>query len=122
MAAWVPEEQVAAFLQQFKSLVSEERFNLVRTKKFIETVANHHLDPASDPRQVILDLTVRDYFNGPADDRDRQGEKLWEFGPDLDLGNHSLKLYVKLKIDAANNYAVCFGFHEAERSITYPYR
>jgi hypothetical protein len=122
VADWASEGEVAKYLQDFKALVTQGRFTLFRTKKFLDSVARHHLDPASDPHEVLMGLAVRDYFNGPEDDRDRIGEKLWEFGPDLDLGDYDLKLYVKLKIDHVNSYAVCFGFHEAEKPITYPYR
>jgi hypothetical protein len=122
VAEWAPEEDVKNYLQEFKSLVTQGRFTLVRTRKFLDTMARHKLDPKTDPEQVIRDMETRDYFNGPEDDRDRPGEKLWEFGPDMDMGTYNLKLYVKLKIDHKNNYAVCFGFHEAERPITYPFR
>ena len=90
--------------------------------KFTDTVARHSLDASSDPREVILGLEVSDYFNGPEDDRDRPGEKLWVFGPELEQGAATVRLYVKLKLDRVNDYVVCFGFHEAEKPITYPYR
>ena len=101
MAGWVTRKEVAEYLQEVKRIVSGGRFTVVRTRKFTDTVARHSLDASSDPREVILGLEVSDYFNGPQDDRDRPGEKLW---------------------DRVNDYVVCFGFHEAEKPITYPFR
>lgn len=122
MAGWVPRKEVAEYLQEVKRIVSEGRFTVVRTRKFTDTVARLSLDAGSDPREVILGLEVSDYFNGPADDRDRPGEQLWEFGPHLGQGAVAVRLYVKLKLDRVSDYVVCFGFHEAEKPITYPFR
>lgn len=85
-------------------------------------MAKYALDASSVPEEVLLGLTVADYFNGPTEDRDRRGELLWEFAPDLDLGEDLLRLYVKVKTLESQDFVVCFGFHEAEKPVRFPYR
>ena len=67
----------------------------------------------------ILSLSVVDYSSGPKADRDRAGE-VWIFGKAI----NEHEIYIKLKIVEIEEtkIAKCISFHEAEFSLTYPFK
>lgn len=67
----------------------------------------------------ILSLSVVDYSSGPEQDRDHPGD-LWIFGKTI----NGYEIYIKLKIAEIKDtkIAKCISFHEAEFSLTYPFK
>ena len=106
--------EIAAFLEEAKSLISTGRYDFVPRCKNMQSLAEHGLT-ISDVRDEILSLTTGDYYSGPKRDHDanRPGD-VWEFKRNVD-GDI---FYVKVKISEDNRGKVlkCLSFHEDEFS------
>lgn len=70
-------------------------------------------------KELLLSLTVEDYFSGPEPDHSFPGD-VWKFGKEV--GGE--EVYIKLKIEDQGHRKVakCLSFHIAEREIYYPYK
>jgi len=113
------QEDVAQFLIEFKALVSTGRdFQFFERPERNSTLFNLGMT-LTNFKAELLGLSVVDYCSGPEQDRDRPG-KIWVFGKEI----NSREFYIKLKICDLNpgKLAICISFHEAERSIKYPFK
>lgn len=113
--------KVTLFLQLFKNIACSDRSRFV----FAPRVENRDtitrlgltIDQAKD---MILELTSEDYFNGPSVDLNHKDREIWEFGKNID----GTEVYIKLqtcKIETGG-VAICISFHEANKTINYPYK
>lgn len=111
-------EEVASFLKEAKSLISDGKILLVRRSVNLQDIADIGLTFDGCTKE-LLSLTIEDYSSGPEPDRDYPGE-IWIFGK-LILG---YEVYIKLKIDRAEQFkqATCISFHIAEYPLKYPYK
>jgi hypothetical protein len=69
--------------------------------------------------EMIMNLTVEDYSEGPKDDKDQLHDgTVWIFGKEV---NDKIA-YIKLKIDIKKDQEIpkCLAFHEAEFPIKFP--
>ncbi|MCD8326569.1 MAG: type II toxin-antitoxin system MqsR family toxin [Lachnospiraceae bacterium] len=103
---------ISAFLERAKKLISGGRYDFIPRRKNMQDLALHGLTIA-DAKNEILELTVADYYKGPKQDFDRQGE-IWEFKKNID----DTCFYVKVKIDRRNGEDIlkCLSFHEDDFS------
>ena len=71
-------------------------------------------------RDVILDLSVEDYCEGPCRDLDNVRGDLWVFGKYI--GN--VEIYIKLKLASFGDLKVVriISFHFAKEPLCYPYK
>ena len=69
--------------------------------------------------EVLLQLSVADYCEGPLPDRDVPGE-LWVFGKEVE----GKEVYIKIKLAGSGTSRVVriISFHLARKSLVYPYR
>lgn len=106
--------QVTLFLRLFKETAAN-LFVFAERDTTVATVAVLGITLA-EAKQSVLSLAESNYYRGPI--RDHRGGEYWEFGVVV-LGR---EVFIKLKVDTANNVATCFSFHFPDSPIVYPYR
>ena len=104
--------EIAAHLSEVKKLISKGKYDFVPRRKNLQSLAHLGLT-LLDAKNIILGLTVNDYYKGPKADFDsiRSGY-IWEFKKDIE----GIKFYIKIKITEENGEKIlkCLGFHEDE--------
>jgi hypothetical protein len=117
-------KQVQNFLTDFKKAAQQE-LNVVPRKINLDFLTQNGLTP-KERKEVILGLTVKDYFKGPEeDDRARGPKDIWFFGVEY----QDLEIYIKLQSveekDASTGTAIkhakCISFHQAQWPMRRPY-
>jgi hypothetical protein len=111
-------EATRRFLREFKQIATSGRgIDIVDRRKNMQALARLGLTKGNC-REEILGLSVEDYCDGPKPDKDRPGE-VWEFGKLIE----DREVYIKLKIARVKGVklAKCISFHEAERSLCFPF-
>lgn len=73
-----------------------------------------------DVLQVLQQLVVEDYSEGPKADLKGREHDLWVFGKTID----DRQIYIKVTAFPEEDgiTTICVSFHEAEREMTFPYR
>ena len=94
-----------------------DKFTFIPRRSNIDTLARLGIT-VKHARQIIVQLTYKDYYRGPARDRGGPEFNVWEFGKEI----NGDQLYIKLSDDFAYDYAKCISFHIAEYEIKYPYK
>jgi hypothetical protein len=108
--------QVKLFLFQFKEF-AQNVFSFHPRKESLETIARLGITE-QQAKEEILGLTVEDYYRGPIPDKDRKGEKFWEFGKTI----RGEQVFIKLKAKSKHGVAICFSFHIPDKTIECPYK
>jgi len=113
------QQQVSDFLNEFKALVAQRRFQFIQRLETNKTALSLGLTK-TNAIQELLNLSVADFSSGPTQDRNMPTENFWIFGKEI----NGCEVYIKLKIYSinSNQYAKCVSFHEAEYAMKYPFR
>ena len=69
-------------------------------------------------RQIIEQINVDDYVEGPLTDTLYQISDMWVFGKNF----QGHPLYIKISMGRANANTLCISFHIAERPMRYPFK
>ncbi len=112
----VEQWKVILFLHQFKKF-AQNVFSFYSRQESLNTITRLGIT-IPQAKNEILGLTYEDYYRGPITDKDRKGEKFWEFGKTI-CGQ---EIFIKLKAESKHGVAVCFSFHIPEKRIEYPYK
>lgn len=110
-------DQIRFFLKLFKQAASStEGMYVVSRRLHMDALLKLGLTE-TNREEIILNLSVDDYCEGPDKDTDRDGD-VWVFGKALD----EKVIYIKLKVFMADGKirAKCISFHEAEYSMSWP--
>ncbi len=68
-------------------------------------------------RKVTLEaLEVKDYSEGPLEEKLYDGADMWVFGKMV----KSREMYIKITMGAPGNCVICISFHLAEYPMNYP--
>lgn len=112
------EEDVSAFLKEFKTVAKKRGVDFVPRQEFIETLTLLGVTRRIC-QEELLSLSVEDYCQGPEDDKDRPG-KIWIFGRRLE----GTEIYIKLKLAKVGKETIakCLSFHQAEFPLSFPLR
>ena len=108
--------KVTLFLFQFKEF-AQNVFSFYSRQESLDTITHLGIT-IPQAKKEILSLTYEDYYKGPIPDKDRKGEKFWEFGKTI-CGQ---EIFIKLKAESKHGVAVCFSFHIPDETIEYPYK
>lgn len=113
------EPQVNKFLKEFKAIVTSGNGLLIIPRPSSNATITMLGLTKKTVVLEILGLSVIDYSSGPNPDRDLPGE-LWIFGKEI----NGHEIYIKLKIAEIKGLKIakCLSFHEAEFSLTYPFK
>lgn len=111
------EIQVAVFLKNFKSIVTEGRgLDVINRKTNRNALIELNLTKRIRKKE-ILSLSKEDYCSGPKPDKDMPGD-IWGFGKIV----NGEEIYIKLKIAETGHgrIAKCISFHKAKFSLVFP--
>ena len=72
--------------------------------------------PVTKQKQIVKELDVKDYSEGPIEDTNFVGSPLWIFGK-IVKGH---ELYIKISMGMPNRSTLCISFHISEFPINYP--
>lgn len=112
------QSEIKDFLFKFKFFAQNfECFSVIERDKYLQSLAELGIS-SSQARNVILQLTYKNYSSGPEPDLDYPGHNVWKFGYNLD----GEEIYIKLSDDFSRNIAKCISFHKADFVISYPYK
>ena len=106
------------FLRDFKSLIHEDKIQIIERKITLDTLATLGYTQ-KDLKNILLALTVEDYYAGPKTDQYKPLDHYWELGVVI----NDKEYYIKVKIaqTSRDELAVCLSFHKSEWPLTFPY-
>jgi hypothetical protein len=107
------------FLEEFKELICEGKIWIKDRRDTLNTLSDLGYT-LKNLEQILLSLTVEDYYAGPKIDIYKEGDSYWEFGKAINAKEY----YIKVKIDQGprDERAVCFSFHRAELPLIFPFK
>lgn len=111
-------EEVERFLEEFK--VKMQVFDILfRDDRQKNTKTLLLLDITPQKRkEIIKDIQVEDYCEGPLDDRLYGMASMWVFGKMV----KGAEIYIKISMGAYVTRVICISFHIAEFTMNYPFR
>lgn len=110
--------EIQKFLNDFHQKV--EVFDIIilnDREKNAKTQAVLGLSPNAQ-RDVIKEIQVQDYSEGPITNILNAWGDLWVFGKDV----NNQEVYIKIAYGMPNRQAICVSFHLAEFPMNYPYK
>lgn len=69
-------------------------------------------------RQVLKELTVEDYSEGPVPDKLYNNTPMWIFGKII----KGKEIYIKIQIGHPHSTTICISFHFSEYNMAYPFK
>ncbi|OXA96110.1 type II toxin-antitoxin system MqsR family toxin [Flavobacterium hercynium] len=109
---------VKSFLQELKQIIKTwDIFFVNRPKNSVQDLADIGIT-ANSRKEIIAQLEVEDYSEGPLPETQFNGKELWIFGKII----KKQEVYIKLTISRTTNNAICISFHKAEHSMEFPYK
>jgi hypothetical protein len=110
------EYEVELFLNDFK--VKMQFMDIIfmnHRAKNVKTLAILEI-PITKQKQIVEELKVKDYSEGPIEDTNFVGSPLWVFGKIV----KGYELYIKISMGMPNRSTLCISFHISEFPINYP--
>lgn len=112
------ENEVEQFLNEFKQKLSI--FNIVfldSRKKNTVSALGLEIIPAKR-KEIIKNIKVLDYSEGPIDDKLFGSAGLWVFGKIF----KKKEIYIKITLGKPGLNTICISFHLAEHKMKYPFK
>lgn len=112
------ENEVQLFLKDFK--IKMQIMDIVfldQRAKNAKTLAFLEISPAKR-KQIIQELEMQDYAEGPIEEVVFLGSPLWVFGKYI----KSQEVYIKISMGMPNRQTLCVSFHIAEHPMKYPFK
>lgn len=110
-------DEVQLFLNQMKEKIRV--FGILYRDdrgKNLQTLIDLEITPKYR-ENVIIDLEVEDYSDGPIVDSLNKCGEMWVFGKDV----KDREVYIKISLGKGTN-ALCISFHIAEYPMKYPFK
>lgn len=110
--------EVEKFLADFK--IKAKTFGIIYRddrKKNVETIAILDIYP-NKRTEIINNLSVTDYSEGPIKDTLNKSTDLWVFGKVF----KGREIYIKITIGIQDSYTICISFHISEYPIKYKFK
>jgi hypothetical protein len=112
----VDKSTIKSFLQELKTIIKSIGIIFSnRPKNSIQNLADLSIT-AKMREEIILNLEVEDYSEGPLEETQQGGTEMWVFGKVI----KGQQVYIKLTISKMTGTAVCISFHKAERPMEFP--
>jgi hypothetical protein len=110
------EYEVELFLNDFKTKMQFMDIVFLNDRgKNAKTLAILEI-PVTKQKQIVEELEVKNYSEGPIEDTNFVGSPLWVFGK-IVKGH---ELYIKISMGMPNRSTLCISFHISEFPINYP--
>ena len=110
-----PQEEVEAFLRQFKPKMDVWGIFFLNRGKNLDAAIRLNLRE-TERKEIIRSLIPGDYVE-TINDALSYGE-MWVFGRDF----NDKELYIKISLGRPGSNTICISFHEAEHPINYAYK
>ena len=110
--------EIQKFLNDFHQKV--EIFDIIilnDREKNAKTQASLGLSPNAQ-REVIKEIQVQDYSEGPITNILNAWGDLWVFGKDV----KGREVYIKITLGYNNGQTICISFHIADYPLKYPFK
>ena len=107
---------VKSFLQKLKEIIKV--WGIIfsnRPKNSIQNLADLSITTKMR-EEIILNLEIEDYSEGPLEETQQGGIEMWVFGKTI----KGQQIYIKLTISKITDQAICISFHKAEFSMEFP--
>jgi hypothetical protein len=112
----VDKSTIKSFLQELKAIIKSLGIIFSnRPKNSIQNLADLSI-AAKMREEIILNLEVEDYSEGPLEETQQGGTEMWVFGKVI----KGQQVYIKLTISKMTGTAVCISFHKAEYPMEFP--
>lgn len=114
----VKETEVEEFLSALKAklLIWDVAYRVDRLKNQ-QTLLALEITQASI-KNILSDLTLTDYAQGPLPDTLYKGPDMWVFGKWI----KEREVYIKITIGQPSLPVICISFHLAEHPMNYPFK
>jgi len=111
-------EEVQSFLNDFKIKMGiwGVLFRDHRSKN-AQTVLDLEIS-TEQRKQILRELTVDDFCEGPLDDTLYGGASMWVFGKTV----KKKEVYIKITMGAVGACVICISFHVAEHKMKYLFK
>lgn len=109
---------VKSFLQELKQIIKV--WGIIfsnRSKNSIQNLADLSIT-AKMREEIILNLELEDYSEGPKEETQQGGTEMWVFGKTI----KNQQVYIKLTISKITDSAICISFHKAEFTMKFPFK
>lgn len=111
-------EEVQHFLTEFQVKLNQWGFRL-RDDRGQNMLTLFELELShNDCGEILSQLTVADFSEGPLEDTLHKELPMWVFGKNI----KDREIYIKITPGRFGSEVVCISFHKAERKMNYPYR
>lgn len=111
-------QEVEQFLSEFKARLSiwgvtvrEDRRKNFKTLSALDITPAYRIN-------VLKELSVKDYCDGPLTDTLNKGPDLWVFG----ISIKNKEIYIKVSLGLTHSRVDCISFHLAEYPLRYPFK
>jgi len=109
--------KIKSFLQELKEIIKVwDVFFVNRPKNSVQNLADLGIT-ANLRKEIIQQLEVEDYSEGPLQESQQGGDEMWIFGKII----NSQDVYIKLTISKTGG-AICISFHKAEYVMIFPFK
>lgn len=109
---------IKSFLQELKQAIKIwDVFFINRPKNSVQDLADLGIT-ATSRREIIAQLEIEDYCEGPEPETQFNGKELWVFGKII----KKQLVYIKLTISKISGGAICISFHKAEHPMKFPFK
>ncbi|WP_367770928.1 hypothetical protein AB3G33_14710 [Flavobacterium sp. WC2421] len=105
-----------SFLQKLKQIIKVWCIIFSnRPKNSIQNLADLSIT-AKMREEIIFNLEIDDYSEGPLEETQQGGAEMWVFGKTI----KGQQIYIKLTISKITDQAICISFHKAEFPMEFP--
>lgn len=110
------ERDVKNFLNELKQVLSIwEIFFIHRPKNSLQNLADIGIT-ANRRLEIIKNLEIEDYSEGPLKETQQNGSEMWVFGKTI----KKTEIYIKLTINKDTSKVICISFHHSLAPMNYP--
>lgn len=108
--------EVALFLKSFKEKMRiwDVLFRDERGKN-LQSLLDLEIRPV-DRKKILEELEVKDYSDGPVEEKLYGGADMWIFGKEVE----KTEMYIKITQGARGSSVICISFHKAQYKMEYP--
>jgi hypothetical protein len=111
------QDEVEQFLRNFKVKLNVFGVTYVGREKNAQTLLD--MEWVSSKRtDVLKELEVTDYCEGPLDETMHGAGNMWVFGKEIS----GTEFYIKIAMGRTNNNTICISFHTSEQPLNYPFK
>jgi hypothetical protein len=100
-----------AKLKIFQIIFRDDRGKNMQALAELEITPTHR-------ENVIKEIVVEDYSEGPIIDTLNKCGEMWVFGKDV----KGQEVYIKITLGYPNAATICISFHKAEHPMKYPFK